>query len=151
MNQLNHEQQQLLTLYNNLPFNQVLGLHYLEHGENQLSLGFAAQEKLIGNISKNILHGGVIASTIDACGGALALMLALNKMQGLSEEEKMARLFRSSTVDLRVDYLEPGSGTNFIVKAQSLRSGKRVAVMRIELTNNHQTLIAAGAATYLIG
>ncbi len=97
------------------------------------------------------MHGGVIASVIDAAGGALALLNGLNRMQHLSHEEKQKRLFRYSTIDLRVDFLEPGHGQWFLINASTLREGARLSVIRIELYNEKESFIAAGSATYQIG
>lgn len=52
---------------------------------------------------------------------------------------------------MRVDYLRPGKGQEFIATAQVIRRGKKVAVCRMELHNEKGTHIAFGTGTYMIG
>ena len=142
--------QELCNLFLNLPFNRLIGLQ-LESIEAQiLKLGFGMQEQLIGNTFKRILHGGVIASVMDSCGGLHALAAGANKMPHLSYEEKAQRLSKGSTIDMRIDFLRPGKGTHFTVSSELLRSGRRVTVTRMKLLNELDQLIAAGSASYLI-
>jgi len=63
----------------------------------------------------------------------------------------MERLSRCGTIDLRVDYLRPGQGKEFIANASIIRSGNKVAVARMELHNEDGTHIAFGTGTYLVG
>ena len=56
-----------------------------------------------------------------------------------------------STIDIRVDYLLPGRGEVFTAKAHIIRRGSKVAVTRMQLTNEKDELIALGTATYLVG
>jgi uncharacterized protein (TIGR00369 family) len=58
---------------------------------------------------------------------------------------------RVGTIDLRVDYLRPGRGDDFLATSEIMRSGNKVAVARMELYNNRDMLIAVGTGTYLIG
>ncbi|MFM5687316.1 thioesterase family protein, partial [Aeromonas caviae] len=63
-------------------------------------------------------------------------------------KERFARL---GTIDLRVDYLRPGRGNEFIATAHIIRAGSKVAVARMELHNEEGTHIAFGTGTYLVG
>lgn len=148
---LNSDEQQLSQFYLNLPFNQFLGLTLVDIGDKHLSLQMPMKDIFIGNTAKAILHGGIISSAIDASGGMLALRTGINKLQNLSTAEKIAALTQSSTIGLRVDYLQPGQGTCFTITAELLRSGKRISVTRMEMYNEKKDLIAAGAASYVIG
>jgi uncharacterized protein (TIGR00369 family) len=152
MHKLDTEQQQLVKLYLELPFNKLLGLEFKSYTEQQeLILSLSQQPNLIGNTNKNILHGGVTASAIDATGGLLVLLTGLQRMADKSAEEKQQMLFGTSTVDLRVDYISPGRGEQFDFKAELMRSGSRVSVTRMECHNDARKLIATGSATYLFG
>ena len=64
--------------------------------------------------------------------------------------EAMERFSRMGTIDMRVDYLRPGSGEYFISGAHVLRSGNRIAVTRSELHNDEGELVATGTATYIV-
>jgi len=141
---------ELAELYFNLPFNHFLGLSVKSRDEKVLRLSFKSKQEFIGNTFKNILHGGIISSAIDACGGLHAMTAGYEKMRSLPKHTIMARLKNSSTIDLRVDYLRPGRGQVFTVTSELLRSGKRISVARMTLTNEEDVTIAVGSATYLI-
>ena len=49
--------------------------------------------------------GGVIATLLDVTGGAMALIGAMDRHQHLSTHERMSKLAKLGTIDLRVDYL----------------------------------------------
>jgi uncharacterized protein (TIGR00369 family) len=58
---------------------------------------------------------------------------------------------RLGTIDLRVDYLRPGYGTEFVASATVMRAGRTVAVTRMELHNEKDVLIAVGTGSYVVG
>jgi uncharacterized protein (TIGR00369 family) len=55
------------------------------------------------------------------------------------------------TIDLRVDYLRPGWGRQFLASGTVLRAGRRVAVTRSELHNDEGVLVAVGTGAYITG
>ena len=57
-------------------------------------------------------------------------------------------LYGMGTVDLRVDYLRPGSGAYFIATGQVMRPGRILSASRMELYNDTEDLIAIGTAIY---
>ena len=63
----------------------------------------------------------------------------------------MQRLSKVGTIDMRVDYLRPGTGKHFTATGWILRTGGKVAVTRMELRNEEETLIAVGTGTYTVG
>jgi uncharacterized protein (TIGR00369 family) len=98
-----------------------------------------------------MLHGGVISSAIDVTGGLSAVVSAARKEAGGRQLETIYEIAgRVRTLDLRVDFLNPGIGEHFLVKAHALRVGKKAGVIRMELKNDKQTLIAVGIGTYVI-
>jgi uncharacterized protein (TIGR00369 family) len=50
-----------------------------------------------------------------------------------------------------VDYLRPGFGRTFRATAYVLRVGRKVAVTRMELHDDQQTLVAVGTGAYIVG
>lgn len=133
------------------PFNRLLGLRvdHVNAGEGQIS--FATSPELIGNFYQGILHGGVISAVIDATGGLAAYASVLASIKDLQPEEGTHRLAKMGTIDMRVDYLRPGKGTEFRCVATAMRTGGKVAVTRMELFDQQGTLIAAGTGAYLVG
>jgi uncharacterized protein (TIGR00369 family) len=81
----------------------------------------------------------------------LAMMVALGeKHADESAEQVMHRFARLGTIDIRVDYLRPGLGTHFTASAEVLRLGGRVGSAQMRLVNDDETLIATGAASYML-
>ena len=52
---------------------------------------------------------------------------------------------------MRIDYLRPGRGTCFSSSGTVMRTGKKVAVTRMELRNQDDILIAVGTGAYIVG
>ncbi|WP_339513875.1 thioesterase family protein [Pseudomonas sp. RL_15y_Pfl2_60] len=144
-------QQAVKSFFQRIPFNNVIGIEIDQLAPDQVLMSFAMKDELIGNFIHGILHGGVISSVLDVAGGAMALIGAFERHQHLSSSERMARLSKLGTIDLRVDYLRPGRGQRFVASAVLLRSGNKVAVVRSELHSDDGTLIAVGTGTYLCG
>lgn len=133
------------------PFNRLLGfkLDYIDAREGRISL--PAKPELIGNFHQGILHGGVIAAVIDTVGGLAACASMLARIKDLELEEATRRMARMGTIDMRVDYLRPGKGTEFRCIGTVMRTGRKVAVTRMELFDQDDTLIAVGTGAYLVG
>jgi len=131
-----------------VPFNKFLGLKIEEMTENTVRVNLEQRGVLVGNYMHGILHGGVISAMLDTSGGLIGFVSLVQKMHKITREEKIARLARFGTIDLRVDYLRPGKGNRFICDARVLRTGNKVVVTRMELHNGSGTLIALGTGTY---
>jgi uncharacterized protein (TIGR00369 family) len=141
----------LTTLFEQqISFNHTLGLKYLGTGAAGPTLRFDMRPELVGHHLYGRLHGGVISATLDAMGG-LALMWAIGeKHADETTMQVMQRYARLGTIDLRVDYLRPGLGKHFIADALVLRLGGRVGTTQMRLVNDDGTLIATGAAAYIV-
>jgi uncharacterized protein (TIGR00369 family) len=136
-----------------IPFNQVLGLRVASLDPQTPRLAFDMRPEMVGNFTRGMLHGGVISATLDAAGGLAATLAIFERHagQGESVEAQLARFGRVGTIDLRVDYLRPGIGKQFETRSQVLRSGSRVAVVRSDLHNESDVLIASAVAAYTVG
>jgi len=119
------------------PFNRLLGLKG-EHAEpGRVVMLLPVREDFIGDPRRPALHGGVISSLIDTAGGAAA-------WSALEHGETV------STVDLRVDFLEPaGLDAPLRAEAELLRKGNRVCHVRVAVTQGSR-LIADGRGVYNI-
>lgn len=137
--------------YNELPFNRLLGLKVSHLKSDGAGLKFTMKDDLIGNPVHGILHGGVISAVLDATGGMTATASAVERMQGLSSGEIEDWIARIGTIDMRVDYLRPGRGLAFTSTGTIMRTGRKVAVTRMELLNQDNLLIAVGTGAYIVG
>ncbi len=134
-----------------VPFHNVIGFEFDQLSLEGCRLSFENKPELIGNFIQQILHGGVTATALDVVGGAMAAVGMMDKYPDADEQELGRRLARIGTIDLRVDYVRPGRGESFYAKSRLLRSGSKVAVVRMELHDDKDTLIALGTGTYMMG
>ncbi|MEE4114071.1 MAG: thioesterase family protein [Desulfobacteraceae bacterium] len=134
-----------------LPFNRLLGLKVTSLNSDGGAMAFSMREDLIGNVFHGTLHGGVISSVLDAVGGLTASASLVVRAAGLSDEKVRAMFARVGTIDLRVDYLRPGRGERFSAGGRIMRSGRKVAVVRMEMHNEDALLVAVGTGTYMVG
>ena len=144
--------ERLTTVFSNsVPFHNVIGFEFDKLTEEGCQISFKNKPELIGNFAQKILHGGVTATALDVVGGAMAAVGMMTKYPDADDQELGKKLARIGTIDLRVDYVRPGRGDSFYAKARLLRSGNKVAVVRMELHNEKDTVIALGTGTYMMG
>ena len=129
-----------------IAFNKHLGLKVESFDPAAPKLRFDMRPELVGNPTRQILHGGVISAALDVVGG-FAIMLSLAH----SMDEVPTSFPNMGTIDLRVDYLRPGRGKYFIATGRIVRKGSRIAVTHMELHNDAGELIATGGAAYVVG
>ena len=133
-----------------IAFNQTLGLQVESARAPEPRLRFAMQPELVGHYLYGRLHGGVISATLDVM-GSFALMVAIGeKHADETTPQVMHRFARMGTIDLRVEYLQPGVGTAFVASAEVTRLGGRIGSTQMRLVNDQGSLIATGAAAYVI-
>ncbi len=133
-----------------IPFNRVLGLEVRALDYERPQVGFHMRDELSGNYVRETLHGGVISAAIDVTGGLTAFLGLQQRLPEQSIEQLVERFGQLGTIDLRVDYLRPGRGKSFTATGHNLRTGRRVAVARVELRNNLDELIAVGTGSYVV-
>jgi uncharacterized protein (TIGR00369 family) len=133
-----------------ITFNQTLGLRVESARSPQPRMRFDMRPELIGHYLHGRLHGGAIAATLDAMGG-FALMVAIGEKHAEETTTQVLHRFaKMSTIDLRIDFLRPGIGAHFVATAEVTRLGGRIGSTQMRLVNDHGTLIATGAAAYVI-
>jgi uncharacterized protein (TIGR00369 family) len=131
------ELQQLVETF--IPFNRYLGVRLEETRDGLCRLRLPFREEFIGDPMRPALHGGLIATLIDTCGGiAVWTQLRLED--------------RVSTIDLRVDYLSPGAAELLFAEAKVVRAGNRVGVVDIRCyqPSRPEVTVATGKGVYNI-
>ena len=133
-----------------IPFNRVLGLRIDAIRPGEVDGSLAMRPELIGSPTHQRLHGGVISACLDAMAG-LAIIAAIGARH-MDEpwSQRMHRFARLGTIDLRIDYLRPATGTGFALSAEVLRLGSRVASTRMDFRDAAGELLASGAAAYIV-
>jgi len=135
---------------NQIVFNRVLGIQILSVTHGDVRARFDMRRDLIGHPAHGRLHGGVIASVLDAMGG-LAGMVAIGEHHAHeSAEQVMHRFQRYGTIDLRIDFLRQGIGEHFHAAARITRLGGRIGSTQMTLENDAGLLIATGSASYVL-
>ena len=133
-----------------IAFNRLLGLRIGTVSAAGVDGELAMRPELIGHYTHQRLHGGVISATLDAMAG-LAIMAAIGaRHMDEAPMQRMHRFAKLGTIDLRIDYLRPGTGTHFALSAQVLRLGSRVATTRMEFLDAAGQLLATGSAAYIV-
>ena len=131
-------------------FNRMLGLKITSVLPERVSARIGMQPALVGHYAYNRIHGGVISAGLDAMGG-LAVMAAIGaRHMDEPPEQRLHRFTKLGTIDLRVDYLRPGIGAHFELRAEVLRLGSRVASTRMEFLGPDGRLMSTGSAAYIV-
>ncbi|MNV59855.1 hypothetical protein D3C71_1523000 [compost metagenome] len=131
-------------------FNKVLGLQITSLQPDGVVGRIDMKPELVGHYAYNRIHGGVISAGLDAMGG-LAVMAAIGaKHMDEAPEQRLHRFAKLGTIDLRIDYLRPGIGSHFELRAHVLRLGSRVASTRMEFLGPDGQIMSAGAAAYIV-
>ena len=131
-------------------FNKTLGLKITSLHADHVTARMDMHNALVGHYAYNRIHGGAISAGLDAMGG-LAVMAAIGaRHMHEAPLQRLSRFAKLGTIDLRVDYLRPGIGEYFELRAEVLRLGSRVASTRMEFFGADGTLLSAGAAAYIV-
>lgn len=93
----------------------------------------------LGTRRPEVMHGGAIASLIDACAGAAVISL-------FGGDEDYGG---QATLDLNVTFLSAAT-SDAIAQARVLRSSRTLAFTQVDVTDASGALLAVGRATYTI-
>ena len=133
-----------------ITFNQTIGLKIREITPTLVHGHIAMRPDLIGHEAYQRIHGGVISAGLDSMGGlAVMAAIAARHMQD-TPFERLHRFSRLGTIDLRVDYMRPGIGAEFLLTAKVIRLGSRVANTQMEFLSIDGELLSTGTAAYIV-
>ncbi|WP_253924988.1 PaaI family thioesterase [Halobacillus sp. A5] len=83
------------------------------------------------------VHGGVLATMVDAAVGT--------SIRSLLPEKKAA-----VTVEMKVNYLRPSTGSKLIGEGRIINKGQSIIVGEAQIKNEDGKVVAHGTATYMI-
>ena len=131
---------ELTQLFNSIPFHHFLGLQLIDAREGQVRMLLPYRDEVVGDPTRPALHGGVLSTMVDACGG----FAVWTQLAGAED--------RVSTIDLRVDYLAPAGPEALLAEARVVRVGNRVGVVdvRVWQPSAETRAVATGKAVYNI-
>ena len=139
----------LCSAFNHSPFLAHNQIQMRVNATHQIEAYMQMQPHLLGNTAFAILHGGVTATLLDSIGGINAMAFMYQQADAAQLEQVAKKIKRLATLDLRVDYLQPGRGEYFIAQADCLRMGNKSCLMRMDLHNQGQEHIATAVASYM--
>jgi uncharacterized protein (TIGR00369 family) len=122
-----------------IPHNAALGMDVVDFGETWIVLKLPYDPQWIGNPETGTLHGGVITALLDAASGASVYM-------------RLGSPVPIATLDLRIDYLKPGTtGRDVFAKADCYKLTRSVAFVRgFAYHDDESDPIAATSATFML-
>ena len=124
-----------------VPFNKALGLTLTEakHSPAVATMRLPYDARFVGNPETGVLHGGVITTLMDAACGA-SVFFALKASKPIA------------TLDLRIDYLGPGTpGRDVFARAECFKTTHNVAFVRaMAFHDDLSDPIAAASGTFMI-
>ena len=124
-----------------VPHNLALGLRFMGFGEGVALMRLPYAEHLVGNPETGVLHGGPITGMLDAACGAAVLLKSKNPVP-------------IATLDLRIDYLRPGTPRlDVLGRAYCYKLGKNVAFVHAVAFHEEEgdgEPIAAAAGAFMI-
>lgn len=133
-----------------ISFHEKLGFEIASLAPEAPALRFAMRKELIGHYLHGRLHGGVIATALDAVAGLAVIVGIAEKFAHETAEQVSHRFGRVGTIDLRTDYLNQGIGKSFIATGRLTRLGGRIASVQMQLENEAGVLVATGCASYVV-
>ena len=119
-----------------MPFEHHLNLRVARKHADGVTLHFRLAPEYL-NSSGN-LHGGITASIADE-----AAWHALENHWGYGAK-------KSTTTELKVNYLRPIVGKKVIARAHLVRAGKTLCVSRVDIFDEQKMLSAIAIVTYML-
>ena len=117
----------------------TLGIEVVDAEPGHVRLRLAMQDAL-GTRRADVMHGGAIASLIDAAAGAVT---------ATTRREDDATWSGQATTDLNVTFLTAATGA-VIAEGRALRAGRSLVFVGVEVRDEAEKLVAVGRATYTI-
>ncbi len=123
-----------------VPFNKLLGIKLQSFSLEPIKVSstIVVKKEFIGNVIRNVPHGGLIGTIIDATSGTAAML-------SLDNYEHIARL---ATIDMRIDFLDAAKTDTLLTESVVKRRGQRIIVVSTEVHDEMGTLIAIGTNTF---
>lgn len=96
-----------------IPMRSFTGIDLLNHSDNSVSVKIHFDEELVSNVPDREVHNGILASAMDAVGGAIA-------MKQLTNGDHL------STINMSVNYLRRTKPKDIVIDAKVTKNGQRV-------------------------
>lgn len=101
--------------------------------------GYCELEGIISETSynnMNIVHGGYIFGLADTAAGIAALSNVFGSDVNIV------------TVDANINYFKPAKGERLVAKAKTIKPGKTISVIEVEIYNDNNDIVAKSSMTF---
>lgn len=115
-----------------IDFNQHVGIRVVRHHKDGVTIACDLRKEL-HNMS-GVLHGGVTATLVDVAAG-----MAITH-----------RGHRAATVELKINYLRPVTGSKVTARSRLLRVGKTLVTVLVDVFDDRKNHAAVGIVTYIL-
>ena len=102
---------------------------------DSVEIELAYRPELAGQQDRPEFHGGILSALVDIAGHAA---IVTRTGRGVA------------TIDMRVDYLRPASGT-LSARAEIIKFGRTIGIVDVRVSDDRQKPVAAGRAAYFTG
>ena len=113
-------------------FNKYLGIRLVKSHSDGMTIECRLRKELL-NFS-GVLHGGVTATLADVAVG-----------QALTKRGR-----KSTTVEMKINYLRPVTGRKVTARSHLLRVGKTLCTARVDVFDGRRRQVAIALVTYMI-
>ena len=130
----------LQLLIAHVPHARLLGMTVVDVSPGECWIRMPYSDRLVGNPETGVIHGGVITTLLDQCGGS-SVMAALEAVKSIA------------TLDLRIDYMKPATpGLDIVGYSHCYKVTRNVAFARAVAYHDHiDDPIAAAVGTFMLG
>ena len=143
----------LMVGFKETPYHQLIDLDFSYQEKEQDSFAvlgkFTKKESLLGNLSRNMVHGGVISGVFDALGGVTCSVALVDRYMHLGPQKGLRKLNRLCTVGLKMDFIAPAKGESFIAQGSILNMGSSIILVEMQMHDDQNKLIASASANYM--
>jgi len=119
-----------------MSFEHALNLRVIEKHSDGVTVEFDLLPGWLN--SHGVMHGGITASIADE-----AAWHAIETHFGYGSR-------KSTTTELKVNYLRPIAGNTVSARARLVRAGKTLCVAQIEISDDQKNLAAIAIVTYML-
>jgi uncharacterized protein (TIGR00369 family) len=122
-----------------VPHARLLGMVVVEIKPDEAWIRVPYAADLVGNLETGVVHGGVITTLLDQCGGS-AVMLSIEELRSIA------------TLDLRIDYMKPATpGLDIVAYSHCYKRTRNVAFTRgVAYHDGPADPIATAVGTFML-